>query len=120
MAELPDEGPEREIDPLEVAFEELDARWDDPAAHAKVLALADALERLAEVGRRYRAVESTRPERAELAKKQIDLLLGLAVARVKRTEKTDAKPAKNRLEWIAFGVSASLVAAALWSMLRGL
>jgi hypothetical protein len=113
--EAPDEG-----DPLAAAFAELDASWDDPAAHKKVLALADALERLAEVGKRYRAIRDSDPARADVAKKQIDALLGLAMTRVTRTEKTDAKPTKTRLEWIAFGVSAALIASALYSMLRHL
>jgi hypothetical protein len=108
------------VDPLEAAFAELDAHWDDPAAHKKVLALGDALERLGDVGKRYRAIRDAHPERAEVAKKQIDALFGLAMTRVARTEKTDAKPTKSRIEWIAFGVSAALIAAALWSMLRSL
>ena len=109
-----------EADPLVVAFAELDAAWDDPAVHKKVLALADALERLAEVGQHYRGVRDARPERAAVAKQQIDALLGLAMTRVARTEKTDAKPTKARIEWIAFGVSAALIASALYSLLRHL
>jgi hypothetical protein len=118
VAEMSD-GP-AEDDPLAAAFAELDASWDDAAAHKKILALADALDRLAEVGKRYRAIEAASPERAEVAKKQIDALLGLAMSRVKATEKTELKPTKSRIEWIAFGVSAALVAAALYSMIRGL
>lgn len=107
-----------EADPLLAAFRELETRWDDPAAHKKVLALGDTLDRLAEVGKRYREIEAEDPARAEGAKKQIDALLGLALTRVAQTEKTTIKPTKSRMEWVAFGVSASLIAAALWSMLR--
>lgn len=121
MADEPEaQGADSEGDPLSVAFARLEGEWDDPAAHKKVLALGDALDRLAEVGKRYRAIRDARPDRAEVATKQIDALLGLAMTRVARTEKTDAKPTKSRIEWVAFGVSAALIAAALWSMLRGL
>ncbi len=128
MSDAPDDAPSEpseadadvDADPLAVALAKLDASWDDPAAHKKVLALGDTLDRLAEVGKHYRAIHAADPARAVVAQKQIDALLGLAMTRVARTEKTEVKPTKSRLEWIAFGVSAALIAAALWSMLRGL
>jgi hypothetical protein len=110
-------------DPIEAAWTELEGHWDDPAAHKKFLTLADSLDRLALAGQRYRAVKEQATKdgdaaRAATAAKQIDVLLGLAMGRVKAVEKTDLPPKRSRIEWIAFGVSTALIAAALWSMLR--
>ncbi len=106
-------------DPLEVAWSEVEARWDEPAVHKKFLALADTLDRLGDAGRRYRAVRESSPERAERARAQVEALLGIAMTRMK-VEKSEPPKARRRLDFIAFGISAALIAAALWSMLRGL
>jgi hypothetical protein len=67
----------------EAAWAELAGRWDDPAAHRALLAACRALEALAEVGRRYRAVLEARPAdpmaqrmKAEILKRAT--LIGLA------------------------------------------
>lgn len=110
-------------DAVEAAWKEVEARWDDPTAHKKFLTLADSLDALAVAGQRYRAVKEQATKdgdaaRAAAASKQIDALLGLAMGRVKAVEKTAPPPKRSRVEWIAFGVSTALIAAALWSMLR--
>ncbi len=114
-----DSPPSDAPDPLDAAWAELEAHWDDADAHKKFLALADILDRLSEAGRRYRAVRERDPVRAERASSQVDVLLGLALARMK-IEKSDPPKTRRRLDFIAFGISAALIAAALWSMLRGL
>lgn len=113
------EGSPTAGDPLEVAWAELRGHWDDAAAHKRFLALADTLDRLADAGKRYRHVREHEPERAERAKQQIDALLVVAMGRMK-IEKSDPPKARRRLDYVAFGISAALIAAALWSMFRGL
>lgn len=113
-SELPDTP-----DALDAAWAEVEARWDDAAAHKKFLALADTLDRLADAGRRYRAVRESDPARAERAKAQVDALFGIAMTRMK-VEKSEPPKARRRLDYIAFGISTALIAAALWSMFRGM
>jgi len=108
-----------EADPLEVAWTEVEARWDDAAAHKKFLALADTLDRLADAGRRYRAARERDPARAERVQMQIDALLVLAMKRMS-VEQSAPPKARRRLDFIAFGISAALIAAAIWSMMRGM
>jgi len=105
-------------DPLDEAWADVEARWDDAAAHKKFLALADTLDRLADAGKRYRSVREGDPGRAALASQQIDALFGLAMTRM-ATLKAPPPKARRRLDYIAFGISAALIAAALWSMLHG-
>lgn len=105
-------------DPLELAWQEVLAQWDEPQAHKRFLALADTLDRLADAGRRYRAVRESDPARAERASKQVDALLGIAVTKMSAVEKSPPPKARRRLDFIALGVSAALIAAALWSMLH--
>jgi hypothetical protein len=105
-------------DALDAAWAEVEARWDDAAAHKKFLALADTLDRLADAGKRYRSVREHDPARAERASQQIDALFGLAMTRMAALRAPPPK-ARRRLDYIAFGISAALVAAALWSLLHG-
>jgi hypothetical protein len=106
-------------DPLDAAWAELEAHWDEPAAHKKFLALAETLDRLADAGRHYRAVRENDPTRAERASTQIDALFGIALAKMKQLEKSEPPKVRRRLDFVAFGISAALIAAALWSMLHG-
>lgn len=104
--------------PLDAAWAELEAHWNDAGAHKKFLALADTLDQLPDAGRRYRLVRESDPARAERAKQQVDALLVLAMSRMK-AEKSPEPKARRRLDFIALGISAALVAAAFWSMLHG-
>lgn len=110
--------PPAATDPLDAAWAEVEAHWDDPAAHRKFLALADTLDQLADAGRRYRSVREGDSTRAERATEQIDALLLVAMTRMK-VEKSEPPKARRRLDYIAFGISAALIAAAIWSMTRG-
>ena len=103
---------------LSEAWDEVLARWDDPAAHKRFLALADLRGALAFAGTRYRAVRDADPSRRSEAEARIDQLLGLAMVRV-QTLRAPTPSGHRRLEWVAFGVSVTLVAAALYQALRG-
>lgn len=109
-----------DTDPLEAAWAEVDARWEDEAAHERLVALADALDRLGEVGARYRrAVDEAGPRKA-LAERYQQQVVARALGRLARTPQVDAGPRRSLFEYALYGLSASLVAAALWSMLRTL
>jgi hypothetical protein len=66
------------LDPLWQAAE---ANWADPAIHQAILAQCDSPDRLAEVARRYRRVIAD-PERAPVARQQLDQVTGLAFAQL--------------------------------------
>lgn len=102
-----------------MAWAELEADWGDEAAHKKFLTLCQAMDRLAEAGRRYREVRERDPERAEVAAAQIDRLLGLAMQNLEvlKTEPTK-RSGKTVMFLIALGVSMALVVTALWTFLR--
>jgi hypothetical protein len=105
-------------DELERAWSEVLGAWDDERAHQRFLVLADATGRLAEAGRRYRDVREREPERRAVAERRIDEILGKAIAQMKVIESSEPAKARSRLEWIGLGVSAALIAAALWQLIR--
>ncbi len=78
-------------DPVEAAWQHVLEHWKEEAAHEAFLALCADLGRLAEAGRRYRAVmdQSDDPERAAEASSYVDRVLGLAVT-LMRSERSDA------------------------------
>lgn len=110
-----------EADALEAAWRAVLDDWGSPDAHKRFLVLADATGRLAEAGKRYRAIrerDADEARRAEAARR-IDEILSLAIVRVSAaTPRGEARETRSRIEWIALGVSAVLIAAALWAMLR--
>jgi hypothetical protein len=107
----------REGDPVEAAWAAVEANWESAEAHKKFLVLCDSLDRLAEAGRRYRAVKEASPARRAEAERRIGELLGLAMARV-RVDRMEPTKARSRIEWIALGLSLVLISAALFSMFR--
>ena len=106
-------------DPIETAWGEVEARWDDEAAHKKFLTLCAATDRLAEAGRRYREVREGDPARAEIAEAQIDRLLSMAMQNLEalKTE-PQQRSGKTVMFLVALGVSLSLIVTALWTWLR--
>lgn len=106
-------------DPVDVAWREVQADWASERAHKKFLTLCASLDRLAEAGKRYRAVKDSDPDRAEVASEQIDRLLGLAMQNLqvlKSEPKT--RSGKQVLFLIALGISGALVVTAVMAMLR--
>lgn len=119
VSEAPDEPAQTAADPVEGAWAEVLAAWHDEAAHERALGVADALDRLGELGGRYRAIREAGGERAADAERYQQRILARAVGRLARAPKPSG-PAKSRLEYVLYGVSATLLAAAVWSMLRSL
>jgi len=104
---------------LERAWTEIVEHWDDQARHERFVALGDALDRLPEIARRYRAVKEANDARGEVATHCLDAITRRALSRMSSTPR-QAPPTRSRLEWIAFGVSVALGAAALWQVLRAM
>jgi len=106
-------------DPIDTAWAEVEADWSSEAAHKKFLTLCASLDRLAEAGKRYRAVKESDPERAEVATAQIDRLLGLAMQNLQVLKSEPrTRSGKQVLFLIALGISGALVVTALMAMLR--
>jgi hypothetical protein len=105
---------------LEREWERLLGSWDDADAHKRFLVLAESTGRLAFAGTRYRSVKESKestPERRAEAEKRIGEILVRAVAQMK-VERPEPAVARSRVEWIAYGISAALIAAALWQLFR--
>lgn len=103
---------------LERAWEDVVAAWDEGDRHKRFLVLAEATGHLAEAGKRYRGVKESDPARRAEAERRIDEILGRAMAQMKIVEQREPTKARSRLEWVAFGVSAALIAAALYQLVR--
>jgi hypothetical protein len=106
---------------LEAVWAKVLDAWDDPAAHRRFLTLAAATRRLAFAGSRYRQVKESDPDplRRQEADRRIDEILALAMSSLE-LEKTRPSRARSRIEWIAYGVSAVLTAAALLQLFRSI
>jgi hypothetical protein len=124
----PSDGATADVGPdaaLDAAWTTVLAAWYDDAAHERFVALAAALDRLPDAGRRYRA-ERERAEavgdqaRAAVARKHIDALLAVAMQRMlaTRTPPGGPKHARARVFWVAAGIAAALVAASLWQLAK--
>lgn len=103
---------------LERAWRDVLAAWDEGGRHERFLALADVKGALAEAGKRYRAVRESDADRRAEAERRIDEILGRAMARMQLLEQREPTKARSRMEWVAFGVSAALIAAALYQLVR--
>lgn len=107
---------DKDRDPLDAAWALVEAEWQDVERHEQALVIADTLDRLGELGRRYRAVRETGGARAALAEQYSEQVVKRALGRL--VASPAGGPRKSRMEWILTGVSVALFAAALWSMLR--
>lgn len=94
----------------------MESEWQDAERHEQALLTADTLDRLGELGRRYRVVREEGGERAALAEQYSAMVVQRALGRL--VASPSAPPGKSRAEWILMGVSIALFAAALFSMLR--
>ena len=116
-------------DPVEVAWREVLAHWTEEPAHKRFIALAQALDRLADAGRRYREVRDAPdadgpyralPDRREIAKKRIDDILGVAMVAMAATKTPPATKKHPKLTFLALGICTGMVLFALWAYIRSL
>ena len=106
---------------IEAAWQEVLEAFDDEAPHKKFLVLCSGLNRLGEAGKRYRSIkEDASDPRSEMAAKQVDRLLGLAMQNLDaiKTPPEQKRSFKTLFFFVAFGVSAALVVSAIWTMMR--
>ncbi|MEM9195510.1 MAG: hypothetical protein AAGF12_40445 [Myxococcota bacterium] len=68
-----------EPDPIEVAWDKVEAEWNNAEVHRKFIRLCASLDRLPEAGVRYRAVRDRGDERSDAAKAHIDQVLSVAM-----------------------------------------
>ncbi len=110
-----EEAPATEADPLEAAWQKLDAEWDEPRAHEKFIALASTLGRLPDAGAHYKEVRDKHadPARRESARKHIDALFGIAMRSLGAMKTEKPKGQDKRVLFIAFGIA---IAFALYAL----
>lgn len=108
-------------DPIATAWDEVLDAWDDERAHKRFLVLCERLDRLGDAGRRYRAMKDEVPARAEMADRQIERVLGLAMQNLAplRTPPPRRGP-RSPMFLFALSVSGALIASALYSLLRAM
>jgi hypothetical protein len=104
-------------DPFDAAWQEVESRWAEDAAHKKFIAFCAAQNALQEAGRRYRAVRDADPERKAAAEQHINSVLARAIQTIDMA-RTDRPARVNRLQWVALGVSVFFILYALLSVLR--
>lgn len=107
--------PDEELDDaLEAAWARAEAEWDDDDAHRKFIALCAGFGRLDAAGGRYRAVRESDPERAEVAKKQIDRIVAHAMATLQVTRTEPSERPRRSLLLAALVLMIGLLSIALW------
>lgn len=80
-----------ELDPTTIAlFESVRARWEDDAAHAGLLEYCRTQKRLGDAAKLYRE-EARKPERAERCRKQLGLVLALAMGELERPPRPEGR-----------------------------
>jgi thioredoxin-like negative regulator of GroEL len=97
------------------AWAELQARWDDPAAHRAYLARFADLDGLTTAGRRYREVLAARPEDAQaLAMKGEILKRATVVGLASLPRTTPARLADRVPRWARWTLATWLGSAVAW------
>ncbi|HEY6877436.1 MAG TPA: hypothetical protein VI299_05425 [Polyangiales bacterium] len=102
---------------IEVAWNTLEASWDDEAAHRRFIAFCSARGSLAEAGARYRAVAETDPARRERAKRQVGAVMAAALVLLERS-RAPTKVGRSRLWWVLCGALLVICGYGILSVLR--
>ena len=87
------------MDPIDRAWAEVEANWEDDEAHKRFMALAATLDRLKDAGTRYREVREKDPARADAAGERINELLSRAMVRLMSNAQPSKRPVATR-RWI--------------------
>lgn len=113
MAESPD--------PIDVAWAEVEASWDDPTAHKRFVALCQSLRRLPEAGQHYRSVrEGADEDRSKVAKREIDRILTMALASLEAIRTPPPSRRSPIMLFIALVVAVALMGSVSYLVLGGL
>ncbi|MAQ14876.1 MAG: hypothetical protein CMN30_08780 [Sandaracinus sp.] len=102
-------------EPLEVAWERVEAEWAEDEAHLRFISLCQVLGRLDEAGARYRAVREADPERADEAARRIDQVVARALATL-HAQRVETPPKRNRrlLLLVAIGLFIGILGYTMW------
>ncbi len=104
-------------DEIERAWNDVLEAWDDDQAHRQFLILAEARGKLADAGWRYRKIKESDPTRRDAAERWTKEILGRALAPLAMRRKSPANT-RRTFEWVGLGISITLIAAALWQIMR--
>jgi predicted TPR repeat methyltransferase len=103
---------------LATAWEQLEAQWQDDAAHQRFLGLAQAIGELRGAAQRYRAVVDADPTRKSEAELRLKQLTARALSALDDAREQRRPPQRWRVIWLGYGVSAVLLMYALLAILR--
>jgi len=107
-------------DSIQMAWEALEADWDDPAAHKRFVALCMSLDRLSEAGKRYRKVREADEKRRAEAERQIDRILVQAMSSLEVLRSTPSPKRNTFVLLVALVVFVVLVLGATWAIVAPL
>jgi hypothetical protein len=113
-AAAPIDGASDTTPTLEAAWAKVEASWDDPTAHDKLVGLCASLGRLEFAGRRYREVRERDPERAARAQQSIDRIVALAMQTLELHRDPTPPSPKRILFPVALLLVTALVGTAIW------
>jgi len=102
---------------IEVAWQKVEAEWEDEDAHKRFVGLAASLDALPLAGARYRRVRDTDEARSKRAQAGMDKILQVAVSRMELSRSPVQKPPRVALFLIAASLSLGMMAVALWAYL---
>ncbi|RLB46374.1 MAG: hypothetical protein DRJ42_27795 [Deltaproteobacteria bacterium] len=112
MAESPD--------PIDVAWNEVEAAWKDRDAHKRFVVLCQSLGRLPEAGRRYREVREGGEEgRRADAQREIDAILTMAMSTLEAIRTPPRERPRVLVLFIALAVAVALMASVSFLVLGG-
>jgi ferric-dicitrate binding protein FerR (iron transport regulator) len=107
----------QESSDLQAAWEQVEAKWEDEAAHRHFVAFCAATGSLAEAGARYRAVAERDPARRERAKQQIGAVMATALLTLEAAREP-AKVRSARLWWVLCGLVLVICGYGILTVLR--
>lgn len=108
----------RLVDPIEEAWERVEAEWGSEEAHRRFVGVCMSMDRLPDAGRRYREVREHDPARRDEAGRQIERLIAIATQQLADTRAAPPSPAPKRvLQWVAFAIMLGLMGVGTWLLM---
>jgi hypothetical protein len=107
-------GPVSDADPIDTAWQGVEAAWNDESRHRAFVGLCLALGRLPDAGRRYREVRDRDPGRRAEAERQIDRVLAVALQQLELGRSAPPPARRLGLTIVAAVLSTVMIAGVLW------
>lgn len=105
-------------DAFEAAWQRVVSNWDDDRAHQAFLALGATLNRLPDVGRCYRDVRDSDPQRRERARQQLSALVLLATNQLHDSSRRPTPRMRRAIEIAGVALALFLVTFFLMQLQR--